>query len=203
MTISAVIYARTSTDCAATAEEQVKDLQAVAKTHGWTVIRTFADRPTPLRRGRERRPGETALLAAIRAGAIEKVLLFSIDRVGRTLTEVVGFIEACGSTGADIYIHDRQIDTATSNGLTLFDLGAMLAYHLRQGRRDRILRGQAAARNANIRFGRPPLSSATTEKVKRMLATGKGVRETARLTGGISVATVCRIKASMNSIVAP
>jgi DNA invertase Pin-like site-specific DNA recombinase len=184
-----------------TAEAQVKDLQLVAETQGWTVVRTFADRPIPLKRGRERRPGETALLAAIRVGAVEKVLLFSIDRVGRTLAEVVSFMEACRTTGTDIYIHDRRIDTATSNGLTLFGLGAMLAYHLRQGRRDRILRGQAAARSADIRFGRPPIPPAKAAKVRTLLAGGKGVRETARL-GGISAATVCRIKASMNSIVA-
>jgi DNA invertase Pin-like site-specific DNA recombinase len=198
----AVIYARTSTDCGTTAEEQVKDLQAVAESRGWKVICTFTDRPTPLKRGRERRPGETALLTAIRTGSAHKVLVLGIDRVGRSLAEVVGFIEACRTTGTDIYIHDQQIDTASTNGLTLFDLNAMLAYHLRQTRRDRIIRGQAAARGADIKFGRPPIAPAKAEKVRILLAGGKGVRETARLTGGISAATVCRIKASMNSIVA-
>jgi DNA invertase Pin-like site-specific DNA recombinase len=197
MTIRAVIYARTSTDCVATAEEQVKDLQLVAETQGWRVDRTFADRPMPLKRGRERRPGETALLEIVRAGAVEKVLLLSADRVGRTLVELVGFLETCRTSNVDIYIHDRQIDTATSNGLTLFDLSAMFAHHLRQGRRDRILRGQAAARGADIRFGRPPIASSRTEKVRSLLARGKGVRETARLVGGISAASISRIKASI------
>lgn len=61
--------------------------------------------------------------------------------------------------------------------MTLFDLSAMVALHIRQCRRDRILRGQAAARSLSIRFGRPPISVAKVEKAKAFLATGKGVRE--------------------------
>ena len=198
MTISAIIYARASAECPASAEEQIEHLQAVADSQGWTVSRILTDRPMPTKRGREQRPGETALLAAIRAGTVDKVLLFSLDRIGRSLADLVTFLETCRATGVDIYIHDGQIDSATCNGLSLFDIATMLSHHLSQSRRDRILRGQAAARSANIRFGRPPIASAKADKVRTLLATGKGVRETARLVGGISAASVHRIKASMD-----
>jgi DNA invertase Pin-like site-specific DNA recombinase len=72
----------------------------------------------------------------------------------------------------------------------------MMAFHLRQSRRDRILRGQAVARSLKIRFGRPPLSQVQMDKAKRELSAGKGVRQVARL-AGISAASVCRLKASM------
>ena len=71
-------------------------------------------------------------------------------------------------------------------------------HHLRQSRRDRILRGQAAARALSIRFGRPPIAKAKVEKAKRFLAAGKGVRQVARM-AGISPASVSRIKTSMNN----
>ena len=89
----------------------------------------------------------------------------------------------------------KRIDTETSNGMSLLDLTAMMALHLRQSRRDRILRGQAAARSLSIRFGRPPIPTAKIEKAKHFLAMGKGVREVARLAGGISPSSVSRIKA--------
>jgi DNA invertase Pin-like site-specific DNA recombinase len=149
----------------------------------------------PLKRGREQRPGEIALLTAIRSGGVNKLLVVSIDRLGRSLAELAELLETCRRASTEIYVHDRRIDTATSNGLTLFDLGSMMAHHLRQSRRDRILRGQAAARCANVRFGRPPLASGTVERAEALLATGKGVRETARLSG-ISPATVSRLKNS-------
>lgn len=168
MTISLIIYARASAECAASVEEQVGSLQAVAISQGWTVGRAFIDRPMPTKRGREQRPGEVALLAAIRTGGVGKVLLFSFDRIGKSLVDLVGFLETCRTAGVEIYIHDWQLDTATSNGLSLFDVTSMMADHLRQGRRDRILRGQAAARNANVRFGRPPIASTKPRGPKRI-----------------------------------
>jgi DNA invertase Pin-like site-specific DNA recombinase len=149
MTITAIIYARSSVDCSASAEEQAECLQAVAASRRWTVKRMFSDHPMPMKRGREQRPGETALLAAIRSGGVNKVLMFSIDRVGRSLPELVGLLETCREAGVEVYIHDRRIDTATSNGLSLFDFGQM--------------------------------------------GTGRGVRETARLSG-ISAASVSKLK---------
>jgi DNA invertase Pin-like site-specific DNA recombinase len=193
MTIRAIIYARSSVDCSASVEEQAECLRAVATSQRWTVAKTFSDHPMPVKRGREQRPGETALLTAIRAGGVNKVLMFSIDRLGRSLSELVGLLETCRAAGVEVYIHDRRIDTATSNGLSLFDFGQMLALHLRQGRRDKILRGQAAARIANVRFGRPPIASGTMERAKAFLGTGRGVRETARLSG-ISAASVSKLK---------
>jgi DNA invertase Pin-like site-specific DNA recombinase len=193
VTINAIIYVRSSIDCSASAEEQAECLQAVATSHRWTVAKMFSDHPMPMKRGREQRPGETALLAAIRSGGVNKVLMFSIDRLGRSLPELVGLLEACREAGVEVYIHDRRIDTATRNGLSLFDFGQMMALHLRQGRRDKILRGQAAARIANVRFGRPPIARGTMERAKAFLGTGRGVRETARLSG-ISAASVSKLK---------
>ena len=68
-----------------------------------------------------------------------------------------------------------------------------MSLHVRQTRRDRILRGQAAARALSIRFGRPPIATAKVEKAKQELAAGRGVREAARI-AGISAASVSRLK---------
>jgi DNA invertase Pin-like site-specific DNA recombinase len=107
-------------------------------------------------------------------------------------------METCRESGVELYLHDRGIDTGTSNGLSLFEVASMMADHLRQARRDRILRGQAEARAANVRFGRPPIAISKVEKARRELATGKGVRQVARLTG-ISAASASRIKNSMSA----
>jgi DNA invertase Pin-like site-specific DNA recombinase len=198
---NAVIYARSSADCPASVEEQIERLKNVAANQSWTIARVFSDHTMPTKRKRERRPGEAALMAAIRSGGVDKVLTFSIDRPGRSLAELVGMLEACRTAGVDIYINDLRMDTANGNGLSLFDLGAMMACHLRQSRRDKILRGQAVARSANVRFGRPPLARAKIDKVERELASGRGVRAAARV-AGISPASVSRIKAAMDSDVA-
>ena len=157
----------------------------------------FSDRPTSIKKTQDRRVGEQALIGAIRSGTIDKVLIYSIDRIGKSLIDLVGFLETCRVAGVSMWLDEQRLDTGSSNGLSLFDVATMLAAHLRQGRRDGILRGQAAARSLSIRFGRPPLGKAKMEKARQELAAGKGVRQVARL-AGISAASVSRLKNSIH-----
>jgi DNA invertase Pin-like site-specific DNA recombinase len=197
----AAIYARSSPDCPLSANEQMDRLREIAAERGWTVTSLFTDHPTPVRKGQDRRPGETATMDAIRSGAIDQVLIWSLCRVGRSLVELVGFLETCRVRGVALYLHEQHIDTATSNGVSLLELAPLMVHHLRQSRRDKILRGQAVARSLSIKFGRPSIPAPKVERAKQGLAAGKGVREIARL-AGISAASVCRIKNSMSTEVA-
>jgi putative DNA-invertase from lambdoid prophage Rac len=198
MNICAAIYARTSPDCLLTTDEQIAVLRATAAEQDWTVTHVLADRPTSIKQREDRRPGELALITAMRSGAVNKVLIWDIDRIGKSLIELISVLEVCRTTGVSLHLHQQNIDTESSNGLSLNDVSVLLAHHLRQSRRDRILRGQAAARSLSIRFGRPPLSKAKAEKAKRHLAAGTGVRQAARL-AGISPASASRLKTSMNA----
>jgi DNA invertase Pin-like site-specific DNA recombinase len=199
MTISAAIYARFSPDCSITADQQVEYLRTIATEHGWTVVGVFTDHhPMTVKKGRERRPGETALHDAIRHGGVQKILVWSIDRVGRTLEELVRFLKMCRDGGVSLWFNEQRLDTARSNGLSIFDTADMMAHHLRQSRRARILQGQASARSLQVRFGRPPIPVPKLEKAKTFLATGKSLREVARL-AGISSSSVGRLKNSMGS----
>jgi DNA invertase Pin-like site-specific DNA recombinase len=193
MTIRAAIYARTSPDCPLSADEQTERLHAIAGEREWMVIQTFIDRPAAVKK--DRRPGELALIEAIRSGGLEKVLIFGIDRVGRSLADLITFMEVCRTAGVSLWMDEQQLDTAASNGLPLFNVTEMMAFHLRQTRRDRILRGQAAVRGL-VRFGRPPIAKAKLMRAKQELAAGKGVRQVARL-AGISAASVSRLKSAM------
>jgi DNA invertase Pin-like site-specific DNA recombinase len=180
------------------ADEQIERLTTVANERGWTVVQAFTDRPATVKK--DRRPGEMAVIDAIRSGSLEKVLIFGIDRVGRSLTDLVNFMEVCRTAGVSLWLDEQRLDTAGSNGLPLFNVTEMMAFHLRQTRRDRILRGQAAVRGL-VRFGRPPIAKAKMMRAKQELAAGKGVRQVARL-AGISAASVSRLKNSMGATLA-
>jgi DNA invertase Pin-like site-specific DNA recombinase len=199
MTVRIAIYARTSSDCPLSADEQIERLRSIAVQRGWTVASVFTDRPTSVRKGQDRRPGEVALIDLIRRDAIDRVLIWSIDRIGRSLIELVAFMEACRAGGISLWLDEQALDTAGSNGLPLFDVTEMMAFHLHQTRRDRILRGQAAARSLSIRFGRPPIAKAKVERARIALAAGKGVRQAARL-AGISAASVSRLKKTVTAL---
>ena len=79
------IYARSSPDCPLSADEQIEHLTTVAIERGWTVAHVFADRPTAVKKDQDRRSGELSLIEAIRSAAIDRVLVWSIDRIGKSL----------------------------------------------------------------------------------------------------------------------
>jgi DNA invertase Pin-like site-specific DNA recombinase len=193
MSIRTAIYGRSSPDYPLTADQQIDRLTAVVDEHGWTVGRVFTDRPTSVQKGLDRRLGEAALLDAIRNGEIDMVCISSICRVGKTVPDLVSFLETCRLAGVSLWIDEQHVETAA-----LFDFASLMALHLRQARRGRILQGLAASRAMSIPCGRPRISRARTEKAERELIAGKGVREAARI-AGISAASACRIKAVMNS----
>jgi DNA invertase Pin-like site-specific DNA recombinase len=180
------------------ADEQIERLRSIAVERGWTVASVFIDRPTTVRKGLDRRAGEVALLDAVRSDGVDKVLIWSIDRVGKSLVDLVTFTETCRAAGVSLWLHQQGVDSAVSNGMSMLDLSAMMALHLRQSRRDRILRGQAAARSLSIRFGRPPIAKAKIDKARIALAAGKGVRQAARL-AGISAASASRLKSALGN----
>ena len=192
------IYGRSSPDCPISADEQIEHLRKVASERGWTVAHVFSDRPISVKKGQDRRLGQIVLINSIQSGTIDRVLIWSIDRVGKCLVDLIGFIEICRSAHVVLNLYDEGFDSETSNGLSLFDVSALLAHHLRQSRRDSILRGQAAARALSVRFGRPPISTTKAQRAKRELAAGKGVRLVAKI-AGISPASVSRIKTLMSA----
>jgi DNA invertase Pin-like site-specific DNA recombinase len=194
MPIRAAIYCRSSPDYPLTSDQQIDRLQAVIDKHGWMVVRVFTDRPTSVRN--DRRPGEAALLDAIRSGEIDQVCICSICRVGKTVPDLVSFLETCRSADVSLWIDEQRIETAA-----LFAFSKMMALHLRQSRRGRILQGLAASRAMSIPCGRPRISRARTQQAERELAAGKGVREAARI-AGISAASVSRLKNAMSVAVA-
>ena len=194
MTIRAAIYVRSSPDCLLSSEHQIERLTAIARGRGWTVAQVFSDHPAKVKK--DRRPGEVALIDLIRRGALDRVLIWSIDRIGRSLVDLVTFLEACRTAAISLWLDEQGLDTDGSKGLPLFDVTEMMAFHLRQSRRDRILRGQATARGLSIRFGRPPIAKAKVEKARVALAAGKGVRQAARL-AGISAASASRLKTAL------
>ena len=114
MSVSAVIYVRSSSDCPLTADEQAASLRTIAAEQEWTVTKVFFDRPITRRKRHDRRPGQMALLEAIGSGGVQKVLIWSIDRLGRSLADLVTCMNVCRARGAGLYLHEQNLDTATS-----------------------------------------------------------------------------------------
>jgi hypothetical protein len=85
------IYARVSTDDQ-TVENQRRELEAAAERHGWQLVQVFTDKGVSGSKGRDKRPGFDALCAGIARRDFDMVAAWSVDRLGRSLQDLVTFL---------------------------------------------------------------------------------------------------------------
>ena len=194
----AAFYLRVSQD-SQTTENQLRILQEVAERSGWTVVEVFEDQGISGAKGRDKRPGYDALLKAVHRKQIDMVAAFAVDRLGRSLPDLVAFLSDIQARGCDLYLHQQAVDTSTPSGRMLFQMLAVFAEFERSIITSRINAGLARARAKGVQFGRPNLSLERRTKVLNALANGLSIRQAASATG-VSTASVQRIKRSMLAV---
>jgi DNA invertase Pin-like site-specific DNA recombinase len=194
----AAIYVRVSTaDRGQTVENQLHPLQEAAARLGWTIMAVHRDEGISGAKGRQQRPGLDALLKGVTRGEYDLVAAWSVCRLGRSLPDLIGLLGDLQARGVDLYLHQQALDTSTPSGRALFGMLSVFGEFERAMIRDRVLAGLHRAKHVDgKRLGRPPMPPIRIEKVKRALADGKGVRETARLLK-MSAAKVSEIRRGM------
>ena len=188
------IYLRVSTKDQTT-ENQLRELRQVAERAGWEVVRTFEDAGVSGAKGRDKRPGYDALLKAVARREVKLVAAWSVDRLGRSMQDLVAFLEDLRGHGADLYLHQQALDTTTPSGRALFGMMAVFAEFERAMIQERVNAGLARAKAEGKRLGRPTLGSDIEAKVRELRATGMGIIKVAK-TLGIGVSAVQRLERS-------
>lgn len=191
----AALYLRVSTD-QQTTENQRLVLMDVAQRLGWDVIHVFEDQGISGAKGRDQRPGFDGLMKAITRGEVEIVAAWSVDRLGRSLKDLVAFLDDIQGRGCDLYLHQQAIDTSTPSGRMLFGLLSVFSEFERSMVKARVNAGLDRARAKGVRLGRPAIAPIDLAPVRRRLDQGQSIRVVAKATG-FSTATVQRVKRSM------
>jgi DNA invertase Pin-like site-specific DNA recombinase len=194
----AALYVRVSQD-SQTAENQLLVLNEVAKRSGWEVVHVFSDEGISGAKGRDKRPGYDALLKAVARHEVQIVAAWYVDRLGRSLPDLVAFLSDIQARGCDLYLHQQAIDTSTPSGRMLFQMLAFFAEFERALVISRVRASHARCRQQGIRIGRPPIPVSRVEKVQKALKDGQSIRAVAAATG-VSTATVQRVKRSMKTV---
>ena len=152
--MKAVLYARVST-LHQTTENQLLELRDAARRMGWTVVKELTDAGISGAKGRDQRPGFDQLFRMIQRREIDVVMAWSIDRLGRSIQDLTGFMKDVQATGVDLYIHQQAINTATPAGRMVFGIFSALGEYERELIRERINAGLARARAEGKKLGRP------------------------------------------------
>ena len=193
MTKRVAIYTRVSTD-GQTVSNQLRELRAVAKRHGWRVVKESNDKGISGANGREKRPGFDALCTGAVRRDFDLVMAWSVDRLGRSLQHLVSFLSDIHANGVDLYLHQQGIDTTTPTGKAMFQMCGVFAEFERAMIQNRINAGLARAKAQGKVLGRPKVNGDTEKAVLAGIAQGTGKRKLAKQLG-IGVSTVKRVLA--------
>src|SRR3954465_13685788 len=155
----AAVYVRVSTD-AQTVENQIRELRQVAGRRGWHVIDVYSDAGISGAKGRNGRPGLDSMLKDATRRKFDIVMAWSIDRLGRSLIDLLGTIQHLEARGVDLYLDQQAIDTTTPMGKLVFQVTGAFAEFERSMIRQRVKAGLKRAVAQGARLGRPRIAGA-------------------------------------------
>jgi DNA invertase Pin-like site-specific DNA recombinase len=193
----AAIYVRVSTD-KQTIENQLCELRRIAERRGWEVVHEYHDAGISGSKGREVRPGLDEMLNDAQRRRFDIVMAWAIDRLGRSLIDLLGTIQALEACGVDLYLDQQSIDTTTPAGRLMFQITGAFAEFERSMIRQRVRAGLKRAVDSGKRLGRPKIDLAMEKRIQTQLRAKKGMLAIARDLK-VGTGTVQRIKREMES----
>jgi DNA invertase Pin-like site-specific DNA recombinase len=189
----AVIYLRVSTIEQTTANQE-RELRETASRMGCEIVKVYRDHGISGTRGRDKRPAFDKLCRDAARREFDMVMAWSVDRLGRSLQDLVGFLSELHALKIDLFLRQQGLDTTTPGGKAMFQMLGVFAEFERAMIQERVRAGLARARSEGKRLGRPPIAPTLEKRIREALATpGRpGVRVIAKQFG-VDPGTVQRI----------
>ena len=165
----AALYLRVSTDDQTT-ENQERELRATADSAGQEIMAVYRDKGISGAKGRDKRPGFDAMIKDAARRRFDVVMAWSVDRLGRSLQDLIAFMQELRSLRIDLFLHQQGLDTTTPAGKMMFQVLGSFAEYERDMIRARVNAGIARAKAVGKHCGRPPLAPELAERIREALA---------------------------------
>jgi DNA invertase Pin-like site-specific DNA recombinase len=192
----AALYVRVSTLDQTTANQE-RELWTVADRLGCEIVKVFKDHGISGAKGRDKRPQFDALCKAVTRREIDLVMAWSVDRLGRSLQDLVQFLSELHASGVDLFLHQQGLDTTTPVGKAMFAMMGVFAEFERSMIQERVRAGIARAKAHGTKsgkpIGRPRTSRSKVEEIAKALRDGIGIHRIAAQVG-VGIGTVQRIR---------
>jgi DNA invertase Pin-like site-specific DNA recombinase len=181
-------------------EMQLRDLRELADRRGFEIVDEYCDEG--ISGSKDSRPGLNRLLADAEAGKFSVVLVWKLDRLGRSLIHLVRLMEDFGRLGIELVSFSEGLDFTTTTGKLLYQIISAFAEFERDCIRERVRAGMRNAKAKGKRIGRPPrtwLSEETRKDIALAYQRGEGSLRQLAARYSTSAGTVQRCVASYRS----
>jgi DNA invertase Pin-like site-specific DNA recombinase len=149
--LKVALYARVSKALEQNPENQLIELRRWASASQHSIIGEYVDEVS----SKDTRPQKEAVLRMLRLGEIDGVAFWSLDRWGRTMSELVLELEEFSASGKSMFSMKEGIDLSTAAGRLMANMLSAMANFERDRIRERTLLGLARARAQGKKLGRP------------------------------------------------
>ncbi len=171
------LYARVSTN-QQDPEVQLRELRALATARGWTISREYVD--AGISGASTSRPELSRLLTDAHKGCFAGILVWRLDRLGRSLRHLVTVVEDLLARGIDVIsATEPHMDSTTPTGRLLRNIFASVAEYEREMIRERVVAGLRKAKASGKHIGRPK-AVVNQFRVERLRAEGLSWRAIAQ-----------------------
>ncbi len=189
MNKKAALYLRVSTRRDQTTENQRREVERYCERQGWQVVEVYDD--SGVSGSKSERPALSRMMKDAAQGRFEVVCVWKIDRLARSVADLLNILSALRSHGVDFVSTTQAIDTSSSYGkMVLVFLGAIAEFE-RDLICERVKSGIERAKADGVRFGRPRVGFDVNRAVQ-MKRQGKNWRDVSRELG-VAHSTVRRI----------
>src|SRR6266850_4239918 len=164
----AAVYLRVSTLDQTTANQE-RELRQIAGRSGLEIVKVYKDHGVSGAKGRDKRPSFDVLCRDATKRQFDVVMAWSVDRLGRSLQDLVSFLSEIHALGIDLFLHQQGLDTTTPAGKAMFQMLGVFAEFERSMIKERVRAGLARARAEGKRLGRPAIKPETQQAIRRAL----------------------------------
>ena len=170
------LYARVSTQDQQTIPMQTRALREYATRRGWTIALQVKE----IGSGASQRERREQLLEAARRREIDVVLVWRLDRWGRSVTDLLATLQELEHLGVGFVSLTEALDLTTPAGRAMAALLAVFAEFEREILRERVRAGLAHARQNGQRLGRPLTAGLHADQVRKLYRAGTSKSDIAR-----------------------
>jgi DNA invertase Pin-like site-specific DNA recombinase len=176
--VNTAVYIRVSTEAQRT-DSQELELKRYCRQRGWKDLTVYVDR---ISRTKASRPQLDRLMQELRAGNVERLVVFKLDRLGRSLTHLALILDELNRLQVPLIASSQGIDTSNDNPAGRLQLGVLMAVaEFERGIiKERVNAGLAAAKARGVQLGRPTTISGRAAEIRKLKAKGLGLRAIAR-----------------------
>ena len=185
------IYVRVSTN-EQTTENQVRELKQWADRAGHEMVAIYDDNGVSGAKHREYRKEFDKLLKGAVGREFDLVAAWSVDRLGRSQQDLIGFLQELHGAGVELYLHQQALDTTTPSGRAMFQMMGVFAEFERSMISERVKAGLARAKSNGKQLGRPTVSTEIEEQITRLRDQGMGMLAIGKELG-VGTSTVQRV----------